>query len=91
MTYDWRKLERKYVYNKKYAASSLRNFAKEEGIPYNAYFKERTKNWTEKKRLKQDQISTTIEAKLTEEIVLDSVEANKRHIGIFNILLAWSK
>ena len=63
--YDWKQLEKEYITGE---YKSVSQFIKSKEIPYNGTTKSKTKGWTEKKRLKQDQKATkTIEKVIEKE------------------------
>lgn len=64
MKYDWKQLEKEYITGE---YKSVSQFIKSKEIPYNGTTKNRTKGWTEKKRLKQDQKATKIIEKVIEK------------------------
>lgn len=70
--YDWKQLEKEYILSE---YKSVSQFIKSKEMPYNGTTKNKTKGWTEKKRLKQDQKATKIIEKVIEEE--SKKEANK--------------
>ena len=70
--YDWKQLEKEYILSD---FKSVSQFIKNKKIPYNGTTKTKTKGWTEKKRLKQDQKETKIIEKVIEKE--SEKEANK--------------
>ena len=70
--YDWKQLEKEYILSD---FKSVSQFIKNKKIPYNGTTKAKTKGWTEKKRLKQDQKETKIIEKVIEKE--SEKEANK--------------
>lgn len=63
--YDWKQLEKEYITGE---YKSVSQFIKDKDMPYNGTTKAKTKGWTEKKRLKQDQKATkTIEKVIEKE------------------------
>ena len=70
--YDWKQLEKEYILSD---FKSVSQFIKGKKIPYNGTTKAKTKGWTEKKRLKQDQKETKIIEKVIEKE--SEKEANK--------------
>lgn len=70
--YDWKKLEKEYILSD---FKSVSQFIKNKKIPYNGTTKAKTKGWTKKKRLKQDQKETRIIEKVIEKE--SENEANK--------------
>lgn len=62
--YDWKQLEKEYITSE---YKSVSQFIKNKEIPYNGTTKSKTKGWTEKKRLKQDQKATKIIEKVIEK------------------------
>ncbi len=62
--YDWKQLEKEYITGK---YKSVSQFIKSKEMPYNGTTKNKTKGWTEKKRLKQDQKATKIIEKVIEK------------------------
>lgn len=62
--YDWKQLEKEYITGE---YKSVSQFIKSKEIPYNGTTKSKTKGWTEKKRLKQDQKATKIIEKVIEK------------------------
>lgn len=62
--YDWKQLEKEYITGE---YKSVSQFIKSKEMPYNGTTKSRTKGWTEKKRLKQDQKATKIIEKVIEK------------------------
>lgn len=61
--YDWKQLEKDYITGE---YKSVSQFIRSKEIPYNGTTKSKTKGWTEKKRLKQDQKATKTIEKLIE-------------------------
>lgn len=74
--YDWKQLEKEYILSD---FKSVCQFIKNKKIPYNGTTKAKTKGWTEKKRLKQDQKETKIIEKVIEKVIEkeSEKEANK--------------
>ena len=70
--YDWKQLEKEYITSEH---KSVSQFIKSKEIPYNGTTKSKTKGWTDKKRLKQDQKATKIIEKVIEKE--SEKEANK--------------
>lgn len=70
--YDWKQLEKEYITSE---YKSVSQFIKSKEMPYNGTTKSKTKGWTEKKRLKQDQKTTKIIEKVIEKE--SEKEANK--------------
>lgn len=63
--YNWKQLEKEYITGE---YKSVSQFIKSKEMPYNGTTKSKTKGWTEKKRLKQDQKATkTIEKVIEKE------------------------
>lgn len=63
--YDWKQLEKEYITGE---YKSVSQFIRSKEIPYNGTTKNKTKGWSEKKRLKQDQKATkTIEKVIEKE------------------------
>lgn len=62
--YDWKQLEKEYILSD---SKSVSKFIKNKEIPYNGTTKTKTKGWSNKKRLKQDQKATKVIEKTIEK------------------------
>ena len=87
MKHDWAELKRKYIYFKKYAAISLRDFAKAENLCFNGNFIRKTKLWFSEKELKGIQMGYKIEEKLSAQKTEEAALLNDRHTKIYNRFL----
>lgn len=88
MKYDWIALEREFTTHKKYAATSLREFAKKKGIPYTKNYQEKTKGWIEKRAAKQRLKDGKIQAALEAKEISREVAANERHTALWDRFLS---
>ncbi len=77
--YDWKQLEKEYITSE---YKSVSQFIKSKEIPYNGTTKAKTKGWTERKRLKQDQKATKIIEKIIE---IESEKEAKKIIQIKDV------
>lgn len=77
--YDWNQLEKEYITSE---YKSVSQFIKSKEIPYNGTTKAKTKGWTERKRLKQDQKATKIIEKIIE---IESEKEAKKIIQIKDV------
>lgn len=82
--YDWKQLEKEYILSD---CKSVSQFIKSKEIPYNGTTKNKTKGWTEKKRLKQDQKETKIIEKVLEKEIEKEVDINTRHLKLYDSFL----
>lgn len=82
--YDWKQLEKEYILSD---YKSVSQFIKSKEIPYNGTTKSKTKGWTEKKRLKQDQKETKIIEKVIEKEIEKEVDINTRHLKLYDNFL----
>lgn len=82
--YDWKQLEKEYILSE---YKSVSQFIKNKQIPYNGTTKSKTKGWTEKKRLKQDQKATKVIQKVTEKEIEKEVDINTRHLKLYDKFL----
>lgn len=82
--YDWKQLEKEYILSD---YKSVSQFIKSKQIPYNGTTKNKTKGWTEKKRLKQDQKETKIIEKVLEKEIEKEVDVNTRHLKLYDSFL----
>lgn len=82
--YDWKQLEKEYILSE---YKSVSQFIKNKQIPYNGTTKSKTKGWTEKKRLKQDQKATKVIEKVIEKEIEKEVDINTRHLRIYDKFL----
>lgn len=82
--YDWKQLEKEYILSD---YKSVSQFIKSKEIPYNGTTKNKTKGWTEKKRLKQDQKETKIIEKVLEKEIEKEVDINTRHLKLYDSFL----
>lgn len=82
--YDWKQLEKEYILSD---CKSVSQFIRSKEIPYNGTTKSKTKGWTEKKRLKQDQKETKIIEKVLEKEIEKEVDINTRHLKLYDSFL----
>lgn len=82
--YDWKQLEKEYILSD---CKSVSQFIKNKQMPYNGTTKKKTKGWTEKKRLKQDQKETKIIEKVLEKEIEKEVDINTRHLKLYDSFL----
>lgn len=82
--YDWKQLEKEYILSD---YKSVSQFIKSKEIPYNGTTKSKTKGWTEKKRLKQDQKETKIIEKVLEKEIKKEVDINTKHLKLYDNFL----
>lgn len=77
--YDWKQLEKEYITSE---YKSVSQFIKSKEMPYNGTTKAKTKGWTERKRLKQDQKATKTIEKIIE---IESEKEAKKIIQIKDV------
>ena len=82
--YDWKQLEKEYILSEH---KSVSQYIKNKKIPYNGTTKLKTKGWSEKKRLKEDQKATEIIERVTEIEIEKEVDINTRHLNLYDRFL----
>lgn len=83
--YDWEALKREFLLGD---YKSVREFARQKGLKYNAYFAKRTKGWAGEKEAKKRQKESKIIEAVLEKQAQHEIDWNTRHLEIWGKLLA---